>query len=114
MGIYATLEEKDAAGAPWTFTSSVSSASPQLGALAFFEIKAGETTSIKMGPPFTIRTHVQPAGPGTITVGAMLVGCGGEEYQMGCRHNNRIVPSPAFKIVDEKGTVLVASKFEYG
>jgi len=113
-GIYAAFEKKDASGDVWSFSSNLSSAFTCLGPLEFFTIQPGETTSVKIGPPFAVKTDVQRAGPENVSIGGVLAGCAGEEYQMGCRRNDRALPSPAFKIVDEKGTVLVAGKFEYG
>lgn len=114
MGIYATLETKDASGDTWTFSSNLSSATSDPGLLDFFVIQPGETTSVKVGPPFVIKAEVQRVGAGLVSIGLVLTGCGGEQYQADFQRNYRRAPERAFKIVDEKGTVLVADKFQYG
>jgi hypothetical protein len=113
-GIYAAFEKKDASGDVWSFSSGLSSAFSHLGSLDFFVIEPGETTSIKVGPPFVIMTEVQRVGAGLVSIGLVLTGCGGEQYQADFQRNYRRAPERAFKIVDEKGTVLVADKFQYG
>jgi hypothetical protein len=114
MAIDAALEQRDASGYLRTLPCSSSSAMVHLGPLNFFVIKPGETTSVRIGSPFTVKADVQQAGQGEVTINALLVGCAGEEYQVGWRQGGAALPSPAFKIVDEKGTVLAAGKFEYG
>ncbi len=112
--IYAILRKTDASGDVWTFRSNLSSAFTHLGPLEFFTIHAGETTSIKLGPPFVVKADVRKTGSGTVSISPVLTGCGGEAYQVDFRRNNRRAPERAFKIVDEKGNVLVADKFQYG
>jgi len=114
MGIYATLETKDASGDTWTFSSNLSSATSDLGLLDSFVIQPGETTSVKVGPPFVTKTEVQRVDAGLVSIGLVLTGCGGEQYQADFQRNHKRAPERTFKIVDEKGTVLVADKFQYG
>ena len=113
-GINAILRKTDASGDVWTFGSSSSSALAHPGALDFFTIRPGQTTSIKLGPPFVVKTDVQKGPSGTASISLVLAGCGAEEYQAGFRRNNRRAPEREFKIVDEQGNVLVADKFKYG
>ncbi len=110
---YLALEQRDASGYLRSLSVNTSSATT-LGPFSFFEIKPGETTSVKIGPPFAIRTDVQRAGPGNITISAVLVGCAGEEYELSWRRHLRASSGPAFKIVDEQGMMLAEGKFEYG
>jgi len=112
--VYAGVEKKDASGIVWTFSGGLASAAGDLGVLDFFEIKPGETTGIKIGPPFVVKTEVQRAGPGSVSVDLVLTGCAGEQYRADFQRNGCRVTEPTFKIVDEKGTVLVADKFQYG
>ena len=69
---------------------------------------------IKIGPPLVVKVDVQQAGPGTVSVSPVLVGCAGEEYLPGRKQGWKRPPPPALKIVDEKGTILVANNFQYG
>ncbi len=112
--VYAGVEKRDAAGNVWIFSGGLGSAPGDLGALNSFEIKPGETTSIKVGPPFAVKTEVQRYVGGTISIGLVLTGCAGEQYRPDFQRNHKRAPQHAFKIVDEKGTVLVADKFQYG
>ena len=73
-----------------------------------------ETTSIKLGPPFLIKTDIQKASSGTIYITPVILGCAGEEYALGRHHTINRTPQPTFKIIDEAGTVLVDDSFEYG
>jgi len=104
--IYAVIRRTDASGDVCTISSSLSSAFTHLGALEFFTIRPGETTSIRIGPPFVVRADVQKLASGTISIGAVLIGCAGERYDAPRR--------TFFKIVDEKGNVMAGDRFEYG
>jgi hypothetical protein len=113
--VYAKLVKSDTSGKDWTLSSTLASAFTNLGALEFFTIKPGETTTIKIGPPFVAKADVQQTGPRKVSIGAILFGCSGEEYPAAFIESQRQRSSPpTFKIVDEKGTVLVSDKFQYG
>ncbi len=112
--IYAVMRKADASGDVWVFSSGLDSAFTRLGPLEFFTIQQGETTSIKIGPPFVVKADVQTSGSGRVSISPAVIGCAGEAYSAAFRQNQgRPSPIP-FKIVDEKGTVLVADKFQYG
>ncbi len=111
--IHAVLKKMDALGEVWTLSSNSSSAFTRLGPLECFTIEPGRTTSIRIGPPFIVKTDVQKVAAGQISLGLVLLGCGGEEY-WGIQQGQRRSSPPGFKIVDEKGTVLIADNFEYG
>lgn len=111
--IYAASEMRDASGDWWSFSSSLSSAFTHLGPLDFFVIRPGETTRLRVGPPFVVTTDVHQDGA-QASISPVLIGCGGERYQMDFQHNGKRAPDRTFKIVDEKGNVLVADKFQYG
>jgi len=114
MAIYAVLEKKDASGDVWSFTSDVSSAFARLGPLNFFVIEPEQTTRVRVGPPLVVTADVRQVGTGTVEISPIITGCGGEHYQADFRRNWRRPSERLFKIVDEKGTVLVADKFQYG
>ena len=107
--LYAVLNLPDAKGDNWTFSTL-----REVGDLASFQIQSGETTRLRIGPPFVVKTQVQRAGGKIISISPVLVGCAGEQYQADFRRNSRRAPERTFKIVDEKGNVLVADKFQFG
>jgi len=114
QGIHADIQMKDAAGDVWSFSCDLGAPVPYpLGALKFFTIEPGQTTRLRFGPPFVVTTEVQQNGP-EVSVCSVLSGCGGERYKSSVQRNGQRLPEPTFKIVDEKGTVLVADKFQYG
>jgi len=112
--IHVTLTKPDASGDYAMLLSNPSSASTHLGPLEHFAIKPGKTTSIRIGPPLVVKADVQQAGPGTVSISPVLVGCSGEQYMPGLKQGRRGLSPIAFKIVNEKGTVLVDDKFKYG
>jgi hypothetical protein len=112
-GIYIASERKDASGDVWSFSSDFSSAFSHLGSLEFFVIRPGETTSVRIGPPFVVTAEVHQVGR-DVAISPVITGCGGEQYQANFQRNGRPAPRRAFKIVDEEGTILVADKFQYG
>jgi hypothetical protein len=112
--IHAAFTTVDASGNVWTCSSDTSSAFTSLGSLEFFTIEQGETTSIRMGPPFVLTANVQQTGSRLVSISPVLVGSAGEEYSTALQQGRQRPSPPAFKIVDEKGTVLVTDKFEYG
>jgi hypothetical protein len=116
--IHAVIERRDPSGDVWTFWSNVSQSSEygyvRVGPLDFFEIRPGETTSIRIGPPFVVKAVVQQTSQGSVLIDAVLKGSAGEEYLMNFQRNHRRPPERAFKIIDEEGNVLVADTFKYG
>ena len=115
QGIYADFQMKDAAGDVWSFSCDLNSGSANypLGALKSFVVEPGKTTRLRVGPPFVLTAEVRQAG-GEVSISPVIFGCGSERYQVSVQCNGRRVPEPTFKIVDEKGNVLVADKFQYG
>ncbi|MBN2133354.1 MAG: hypothetical protein JW741_27900 [Sedimentisphaerales bacterium] len=112
--VYAVLTKKDASGKTCTLASNTSSAFTRLGPLEYFEIQAGQTTSIRIGPPLVVKADVQTTDSGNVSISPLIVGCGGEEYRAASSRGMQRPSPPAFKIVDEEGTVLVQDKFKYG
>lgn len=101
----AVLRLRDAAGNEWAFTT---------GELATFEIRPEQTTRLRAGPPFVVTSRVKQVNPEWVSINLAVVGCAGEEYQASFQRNGRRPPEPTFQIIDEKGAVLVADKFQYG
>jgi len=83
------------------------------GNLATINVSKGNTTGLKLGPPFVIHTDIQH-GDRTVSVGLTLVGQAGEHYSPQVLTHTGPLPAPAISIVDESGQVLASGKFEYG
>ena len=81
--------------------------------LTGLRIDAGKTLEIPFGPPLIARAQVQTRRR-TATIGAVLIGQGGETYQPGVFKRGRQEQAPKFKIVDKRGKELAKGQFEYG
>lgn len=112
--IHVILTKADESVGLYMLSSNTSSAFTRLGPLEHFEIKPGETTSIKIGSPFIVKADIQQTEAGIVSISPVLVGCSGEEYLPGLNKSRKRPSPPTFKIVDEKGTVLISDKFQYG
>jgi len=106
--IFMVLHKRDSSGNEWTF-----SISGKKGKLDDFEIRPGETTSFKIGPPFQIKTTARQSS-NTVSIGFDLQGQAGELYSPGVKRNGRMVTAPGFTIVDKSGNVLASGRFKYG
>ncbi|MEN6428808.1 MAG: hypothetical protein ABFE13_25965 [Phycisphaerales bacterium] len=107
--VSAILHLYDPNGNDWTFPMG-----PDFGALQSFEIQPDHVKQLRAGPPFLLTTNVEKGDSNTVLISPALAGCTGEEYRFDFGRNGRRPPERTFKIVDEKGTVLVADKFQYG
>ncbi len=103
------LTETDAAGSRWTFKTSKAGT----GRLGDFEIRPGESTSFRVGPPFQIRTSMT-RGDENALVGFYLEGQAGELYIPGGTRNEKTVPEPEFKIINSSEQVVGSGRFKYG
>ncbi len=106
--LFVELNEIDSERDAWTFRGYRDTAS-----LRDFEIRAGQTTTFKIGPPFTIKTEARQIAH-RVSIGLKLEGCAGEQYCFPIMKGSRRQPTPTFKIVDESGKVLVSDRFKYG
>jgi len=115
--IHAVLTARDTSGDIWAFSSFAPVfAADCMGPLDLFTIEPGQTTSIRIGPPFVVKAQVQTqtrADGRVVTISPVIVGCAGEHYSPAFRRNGELPPPVAFKIIDEKGTVLVSDKVGY-
>ena len=111
-GIHAVLAKADGSGEIWLSVSIFPGPSANLGPLADFTIRPGQTTSIEIGPPFTVKADVEIIRPELVLIEPVIVGCAGEEYS-GDVPRGRPRPSRAFRIIAEDGTVLAQDKFGY-
>lgn len=83
------------------------------GKLSTISVNNNETTVLRLGPPFLIKPGVRKSGS-NVLVDFAIIGQAGEQYQNVVRKNNRTVPAPKAKIIDEAGNVLASGGFEYG
>jgi hypothetical protein len=104
------LTEPDSAGNKWTFDTSKARAWE--GQLGDFEIRPGQTTLFKIGPPFKIRTFMKNADRNAV-VGFHLEGRAGELYVPGAKTNGVEVPVPQFKIISLAGQTVHTGQFEF-
>ena len=114
VGKYSVVEleltEADSTGNQWTFDTIKGRA--WAGELGDFEIRPGETTSFRIGPPFKIRTFMKDRGRNAL-VGFHLEGQSGELYVPGARKNSVEVPVPQFKIIAVSGQTVHSGQFEF-
>ncbi len=83
------------------------------GKLSKISVKNNDTTVLKLGPPFLIKPGVRKSGS-NVSIDFDIIGQASEQYQSVIRKNNRAVPPPKAKIIDETGNVIASGKFEYG
>jgi len=83
------------------------------GKLSKISVNNNDTTALKLGPPFLIKPGVRKSGS-NVSVDFAIIGQASEQYQNVVRKNNRAVPAPKAKIIDETGNVIASGKFEYG
>ncbi|NIP23530.1 MAG: hypothetical protein GWN67_05290 [Phycisphaerae bacterium] len=83
------------------------------GELAKIKVKKDQTTVLKPGPPFLIKSNVRRRGQ-TLSISPLVIGQAGEHYDVRVRTRRGSLPAPGLKIVDESGKVLVSDKFRFG
>jgi hypothetical protein len=111
--IHGVLTAKDASGDIWTFLASTPVfAADRMGSLDYFTIEPGKTTSVRIGPPFVVKTTRKKTGRSSdrMYISPVVVGCAGEEYSAVLRRNGGQLLAPAVTILDEKGTALDSSR----
>ena len=83
------------------------------GDLSTIKVTNNNTTVLKLGPPFLIKPKVRKSGS-NVSIDFAVIGQASEQYRNSIMQNNRRVPAPKLKIVDEAGNVLASGKFAYG
>ena len=83
------------------------------GELSTIRVKNNETTVLKLGPPFQIKTKALFTGS-KVSIDFAIIGQAGEHYRNSIMQNNKRASAPKLKIIDEAGNVLASGKFEYG
>jgi hypothetical protein len=106
--LFIELNEIDSSQNAWTFKSY-----RDTGPLHDFEVRAGETTSFKIGPPFLVKTDVKQVAD-RVLIGLNLEGRAKERYRLPVLKGGRRQPAPEFKIVNESGELLASGQFKYG
>jgi hypothetical protein len=105
----ATLNRSDGAGTPWSL-HGVSS----WGRLARFDIRAGQTFSLRAGPPLSVKVHPSGLQPnGMVHLALALVGQAGEDYNAAPKRGGVPQP-PRFRVLDEAGRTLGSGVFNPG
>jgi len=77
-------------------------------------VKKEQTTVLKLGPPFLVKTDVRRRNGRMVLIAFSIIGQAGERYSPRVTKNARRLPAPKCKIVDEAGKILASGKFEYG
>lgn len=98
--------EKD--GRTWQLTSN-----GPWGELRRIEVRTGQTTSLKCGPPFRIIPGISKT-PGVVGVDFQILGCAGEWYSPVVMKNGQRAPAPRVEILDEQGKAIHSGQFSYG
>jgi len=79
-----------------------------------FDVAEGETTKVKLGPPFKVKIDVAKYQD-AVSVGLSgLEGQAGELYSVAAKKNNITVAPPKVKVIGASGETLASSGFEYG
>jgi hypothetical protein len=115
------LKRTDPEGVKWTVYGYPGTVQKN----AMIELKAGEVTALKIGPPLVAKVDAEAMFFGasvsvdavktkSVSLGLSIEGQGGEAYYPGAAKNGKELPAPTFKILDEAGKVLAAASFEYG
>ena len=103
-----TLATTDDAGEAWQLTMT----SPPK-ALASFEIPAGQTERVAIGPPLVAEVSLRQRDP-QVYLGLSLKGQAGEVYVPGIMKGKRRLPPPTFTVLGEAGQTVYSGTFEYG
>lgn len=83
------------------------------GTLSKINVKKNDTTLLRCGPPFVIKTNVRNQ-KGQVLIDFDIKGQAGEQYRKYALKNNRTLSGAKLKIIDEEGNVLTTGKFQYG
>lgn len=108
MAIQARLSKTDAEGAKWRLSESGSEKREG------FEIRAGETRALRLGPPLKTRIETRAIGDGSISISLVLEGQAGEQYAPRAVKGDETPRPPKLKILNEAGKILAQGNFEYG
>jgi len=103
-----SLSKTDAEGAKWTLECL------DMGPLAKFEVRGGETTAIKVGPPLVLKVEAFAHEAREVVLRLALAGVGGETYSVEVQKGSVRPNPPKVKVLDSAGKVLAEGNSEYG
>lgn len=83
------------------------------GNLSRIKIENNQTTTIRLGPPFTIRPKARKNG-NAYSIEFNVIGQAGEHYQKYATRDSKRISVPKLTIVDEQENVLHKGQFQYG
>jgi len=101
------ITKTDADGKEWRLRAA------NVGPLEKFEVRGGETTAIKIGPPLALKVDAQSQG-GQTTLNLVLVGKAGETYSIAPRKGTEQPLPPKVKVLDAAGKMLAEGNSEFG
>ncbi len=104
------LTKKDKKGSEWALSCYGWSDG---GKLTEFEVKEGETTTIKAGPPLTVQTEATVEEE-EISIGVSISGRAGEMYGAGASKDGERQATPSFRILDRSKKELASGSFKHG
>ena len=81
--------------------------------LSKIKVRNNKATALRLGPPFLIKPEVNKNGS-LLSIGYIITGQAGEQYQNLVTKDNRAVTRAKIKIVDEIGNVLESGSFKFG
>ena len=108
LGESLSIAKTDADGKEWRLMAA------SVGPLENFEVRGGQATAIKIGPPLTLKVDAERSESGRIALNLALAGKGGETYSVGLRKGTSSLPPPKVKVLDASGKVLAEGNSEYG
>jgi len=76
-------------------------------------VEEEQSTIIKLGPPFKVKTDMERKGQ-DVSIGISIVDHFGIHWSPRITTGKDTLPPPRFKIVNESGKILTSGKFEYG
>jgi hypothetical protein len=103
-----SITKADAKGEVWTLSGM------DMGPLAKFEVCGGETASIQIGPPLTLKVDAgRPPSGGEMVLNLALAGKAGETYVVFPKGAAQVL-LPKVKVLDASGNVLAEGNSEFG
>jgi len=108
LGESLSIAKTDADGKEWRLGAA------SVGPLENFEVRGGQATAIKIGPPLALKVDAGEPDSGSISLNLALAGKGGETYSVGLQKGTSRLPPPKVKVLDASGKVLAEGNSEYG
>jgi len=93
----------------WTITGK-----PADGPLLDLLVASDSPLEVSLGAPLIAKADIKRVTDSLISIGAQLVGKGGELYSPGATKKGRRQAAPKLRVISEKGKELASGQFEYG